>query len=71
MKNPKATIHRSDKDGEFYYTIVSQNGEILVVSEMFTQKHNAESGIWGLIKVCVKLWLKHKLGGKVIEDKTK
>jgi uncharacterized protein YegP (UPF0339 family) len=71
MKNPKAIIYRSDIDGEVYYTIVSQMGEILVVSEMFTQKHNAESGIWGLIKVCVKLWLKHKLGGKVIEDKTK
>lgn len=70
MKNPKATIHKSE-NGEYYYTVISQNGEVLVTSETFTQKHNAESGIWGLIKTCVKLWFKSKLGVNVIEDLTK
>ena len=68
MKNPKATIYKSE-NGQFYYTIISQNGEVLVTSETFTQKHNAEGGIWALIKTCVKLWLKSKLGKLVIEDK--
>lgn len=68
MKNPKATIHKSE-NGEYYYTVISQNGEVLVTSETFTQKHNAESGIWALIKTCVKLWFKSKLGKSIIEDK--
>jgi len=70
MKNPKATIYSSG-DGQFYYVIRSQNGEVQVTSEMFTQKQNAKNGIWGLIKTCVKLWVKSKVGISVIEDKTK
>lgn len=69
MKNPKATIHKSE-NGQFYYTITSQNGEVLVTSETFTQKHNAESGIWALIKTCVKLWFKSKLSRAIIFDLT-
>jgi uncharacterized protein YegP (UPF0339 family) len=68
MKNPKAVIYKSE-NGQFYYTVISQNGEVLVTSETFTQKHNAEGGIWALIKTCVKLWLKSKLGKQIIEDK--
>ncbi len=69
MKNPKASIHQSE-DGQFYYTVTSQNGNVLVTSETMTQKHNATSGIWALIKTCVKLWFKSKLGLSVIEDKS-
>lgn len=68
MKNPKSVIYKSE-NGQFYYTVISQNGEVLVTSETFTQKHNAEGGIWALIKTCVKLWFKSKLGKSVIEDK--
>ncbi len=70
MKNPKAEIHKS-KDGQFYFTIVSSNGQVQVTSETMTQKHNVTSGIWALIKTCVKLWFKSKLGLCVIQDNTK
>lgn len=70
VKTPKALVNEAD-NGQFYYTIISSNGEVLVTSETFTQKHNATKGIWALIKACVKMWVKHKLGINVIEDKTK
>lgn len=69
MKNPKATIHKS-QDGQYYYTITAKNGQTMATSETMTQKHNVQSGIWGLIKTCVALWFKSKLGKQVIEDRT-
>lgn len=32
-------IHKS-KDGQFYSTLVADNGETLMTSEMYTQKHS-------------------------------
>lgn len=69
MKNPKINLHKST-DGQYFYTITSRNGEVLVVSEMLTQKHNARSGAWGLVKAAVAIWFKAKLGKQVINDQT-
>jgi uncharacterized protein YegP (UPF0339 family) len=70
MKNPKIIIHKSD-DGQTYFTVTANNGEIRVTSETHTQKHNTISAILGLLKDCAILYAKHKLGIKVIEDLTK
>ncbi len=40
----RAVIKRS-KDNQFYFVIVANNGETLVASETYTQKHNAKSAI--------------------------
>jgi uncharacterized protein YegP (UPF0339 family) len=69
MKKSRAIIHRSG-DGQFYYTVVAKNGEVLVTSETFTQKHNAKGGIGALIWTCLKLWIGLKFGLVEIEDKS-
>jgi hypothetical protein len=44
MGNPKFTIFRG-KDGSFRFRLEATNGEIILKSEGYTQKHNAQKGI--------------------------
>lgn len=33
------------EDGQFYFRLKAPNGEVVAVSEGYTQKHNAKNGI--------------------------
>jgi len=44
MDNPKFTIYRG-KDGSFRFRLEARSGEIVLKSEGYTQKHNAQKGI--------------------------
>ena len=44
MDNPKFTIFKG-KDGSFRFRLQAPNGEIILKSEGYTQKHNAQKGI--------------------------
>lgn len=52
MNNPKFTIHPS-QDGQFYFTLTAENGQVLVTSETYTQKHNC---IEGIAAVCTAVY---------------
>jgi len=42
--NPKFEIYQ-DLSGQFRFRLKARNGEIILVSEAYTQKHNCHSGI--------------------------
>lgn len=44
LKRPGFDIHRS-RDGEFYFTLVANNNEVVATSEMYPSKSNAERGV--------------------------
>lgn len=45
MRNPKFEIFQSDKDGLYYFRLKARNGKIVLQSEGYTRKENAEGGI--------------------------
>ena len=44
MENPKYQIFLG-KDDQFYFRLRARNGEIILASEGYTEKHNAVNGI--------------------------
>jgi uncharacterized protein YegP (UPF0339 family) len=43
MRKSYWSIRRS-KDDQFYFCFIAKNGQVIVTSEMYTQKHNAIDG---------------------------
>ncbi len=43
-KHPKFDLRKS-KNGQYYFNLTAENGQVILTSEMYTQKHNALNGI--------------------------
>lgn len=49
MSLPKIKIKPSE-DGQYYFVVIAENGEIVAVSEMYTTKSMCKRGIDALIQ---------------------
>ncbi len=45
MKNPKFQLFQSTKNGQFYFHLISGNGEIILSGEGYTSKQSCLNGI--------------------------
>lgn len=45
MSTGKFEIFQSEKDNKYYFHLKAGNGEIILASQGYTQKHSAEEGI--------------------------
>lgn len=45
----KKILIKKSRNGQFYFTVVSKNGQTLVTSETYTRKDNCRAGIESLI----------------------
>jgi uncharacterized protein YegP (UPF0339 family) len=52
MKHPKFEIFQSPKDNLYYFRLKAKNGRIILQSEGYTQKHNAEGGVEAIKAIC-------------------
>ena len=43
-------VLRTAKDGQFYFNLKASNGEVILTSEMYTEKRGALNGIASVIK---------------------
>ncbi len=46
----KFTIHKSAKNGQFWFRVVASNGQILATSEMYTARASAVNAIESIQK---------------------
>jgi uncharacterized protein YegP (UPF0339 family) len=46
----KFTIHKSAKNGQFWFRVVASNGQIMATSEMYTAKASAVNAIESIQK---------------------
>lgn len=53
-RSPKFVIWKSDRDGQFYFTLRAENGERIATSEGYTSKQSAENGI-AAVKRCASI----------------
>lgn len=61
---------RKSKDDQFYFCFVAGNGQVVVTSEMYTQKHNAIDGAKVVISACksYSVLMKDETSDKAKED---
>ncbi|NCX96808.1 MAG: DUF1508 domain-containing protein [Chitinophagia bacterium] len=52
MENPKFVIHpaKGQYSGQFYFTLQAANGQVLVTSETYVDKHNVKEAIKDTIR---------------------
>lgn len=48
MENPKFVLKKT-KDKQFHFTLQAENGETILQSETYTEKHNAKAGIKSVV----------------------
>lgn len=64
----KKILIKKSRNGQFYFTVVSANGQTLVTSETYTRKGNCLAGIKSLHKF---FWPKDLFNEYKIVDTTK
>jgi len=50
MASSENWIIKKSKDGQYYFIYKAQNGQTIVTSEMYTQKHNVVSAIATIVQ---------------------
>ena len=62
MENPKFVLKKTE-DNQFHFTLQAKNGETIMQSETYTEKHNALNGIESVIS---SVLLMRNIGGILI-----